>query len=103
MWAELEILMKHFLMTMFGAGLAVSLVGPADAGTRKNQRGGETTAEDQYKTVKAEWKRARSVGGYPDPVTAVISLVNGTLPETAIQPGLNDPQAPEVQNPDRFY
>ncbi|MEO1491916.1 MAG: hypothetical protein AAFV19_07160 [Pseudomonadota bacterium] len=94
--------MHRLLIVTLAAAIAVTAASEADAGKRKG-RGGETTAEDQFKTVQAEWKRARSLGGYPDPYSAVVGLLNGTLPEGAIQQGLNDPQAPEVQNPDQFF
>lgn len=49
---------------------------------------GESTAAEQNLLLRAEWERARLIGGYEDPFTALANLLNGTPSDRTIQPRL---------------
>ena len=67
-----------------GALLATSV--PSEAGFRF---GGSRDGWKQQQMLKEEFRRAREVGGYNDPITALMNLLNGTATERDIRPGVN--------------
>ena len=53
---------------------------------------GGMNAQDRWKQQKIldeEFRRAREVDGYNDPITAFSNLLNGTATEKDIRPGVN--------------
>lgn len=54
--------------------------------TEANPRTGDNPGRTQNVVLKAEWERARAIGGYEDPFTAFANVLNGTVSERTIQP-----------------
>lgn len=48
---------------------------------------------EQRKILEAEFERSSKVGGYTDPITALINLFNGETEEKDVQRTINDGQA----------
>jgi hypothetical protein len=88
--------MKTILWTTAAATLVVMSFADAEARVRK---GGENTAQEQNLKLKAEWDQARRAGGYPDPISALLAVINGEPLATFLQPVINDPEPHEVRWP----
>jgi len=65
--------------------------GPATGGER-----GENIAAEQRLRLQAEWARARAVGGYPDPFTALGAALRGEPIPGALQPALEPPREDKI-------
>ena len=79
-------MMKHILLGGAAAALLTLDISGAQAGPRVGGDG-NTTAE-RLLLQRAEWDRARKIGGYEDPITALTNLFNGTATKRTIQPTL---------------
>ena len=72
------------------AALAIAVsAGSAEAGFRFP---GGMDAQDRYEQrqiLDEEFRRAREVGGYNDPITALVNLLSGTATERDVRPAVN--------------
>ncbi|MEM9140499.1 MAG: hypothetical protein AAGB15_11790 [Pseudomonadota bacterium] len=69
--------------------LIALMIAPATLTQAGPRLSGESTAAEQNLLLRAEWERARLIGGYEDPITALRNLFNGTPTKRTIQPRLN--------------
>lgn len=73
------------------SSLAVLATVGAVASDARAMRRGDNAVVEQRLRLKAEWARARKVGGYSNPVTALINLFSGTDIGNAVQRVIKDP------------
>ncbi|MEM7059531.1 MAG: hypothetical protein AAF557_18250 [Pseudomonadota bacterium] len=76
--------MRKLALTGLVAVMALSPL-LAQAGPRNS---GDNAAQEQNLLLRAEWERAKQIGGYEDPITALVNLFNGTPTVRTIQPKL---------------
>lgn len=73
--------------TTFVAGAA--FFGTAQAGSLLGGNGFSNQSYKQQVILEEERRRARAVGGYNDPITALRNLFAGQLTEKDVSPGVN--------------
>ena len=54
--------------------------------TQANPLTGDNPGENQGVVIEAEWERAKAIGGYEDPFTAVANLFSGNATDRTFQP-----------------
>ena len=77
--------MKRILTTAIIVGSISAMTSPASAFLRQD-------AADRYEQEKirdAEFKRSSRVGGYSDPISALMDLINGDVKDKDLQQGIS--------------
>lgn len=77
--------MKSLALIPVAAALILS-AGAAQAGSKGFSSGQQYWKQQQI--LKEEWRRAREVGGYNAPATALNNVLNGRATEKDIRPGV---------------
>ncbi len=78
--------MKGIISTAIVTATIVTLSSPASAFFRND-------AGDRYEQERirdAEFKRSSRLGGYSDPISAFMDLLNGEVKDKDLQPGISD-------------
>ncbi|MEM6943739.1 MAG: hypothetical protein AAF416_18220 [Pseudomonadota bacterium] len=70
--------MKKIMLTAMAVTVASMAFAPAAEAMKKRGGRGDNAAQQANASVKVEWARARAVGGYGNPITALIDAIRGT-------------------------
>ncbi len=85
--------MKAILAALAVATVTLAIVPEAEA------RGGDNAVSQSRARLKAEWARARAVGGYGNPLTVLFALVSEReVPAGQIQRPLQSEEALDVED-----
>ena len=75
--------MKKLLTIAALTAVTVAAVSPAHSGSFRNHHW------KQQEKLKAEWAKAKKVGGYNSPLTAASNIAAGKATDKDITPGIN--------------
>ncbi len=88
--------MTRLISAALVAVLAVSATTEAQA---MRSRGSDNAVSQQRAKLKKEWQRARAVGGYQNPLSALIDLIAGReLRPGTVQPSFQSSNAVHVDD-----
>ncbi|MEM6678177.1 MAG: hypothetical protein AAF675_09920 [Pseudomonadota bacterium] len=93
--------MRQILFGALAVAVVLAAIPDAEAKNKRTGRGGDNAVSQASAGVRFEWQRARAVGGYGNPFTALVDALTGReRPERPgqVQPVVTPQEALDLRN-----